>query len=320
MKTKPVLMIILLLNLMLSVSCDFPFSDSGKKNGQDRTFTVVTWNVQNIFNAVDDGNEYEEYRTESGWNERNYKARLDNLATVFSYFEADTVVLNEIENSSVVQDIITKLNDYPYCCTAAEPHGAINTAVISKYPIVSSSVHSVTGTRPILQADIETPNGPVRIFAVHGKSKRDSEASSRQKRLSMGQTLAMVSEHNDECMVILAGDFNEDIDENNIFCDIRFGISDAPIKISSSYGSSFWYEPFADPEMDFKCDGTYYYNSTWSHYDHIICSFSPNWSINDAEIIYRGILLTSDGKPNSFSRTLLTGVSDHLPVLLRFDY
>ncbi len=309
----------LLLLLFLLTSCTFPFSESGK-NSDSSSFTVATWNVQNLFNASDDGNEYDEYRSSSGWNQASYDTRLSNLATVFSYFSADVVVLNEVENESVVCDIITKLNAFPNYCTAREKNGAISIAVISKYPISHSCIHAVTGTRPILEADLDTPNGTVRIFAVHGKSKRDGEQSSKETRLTMGETLKLVSKHNDDNLVILAGDFNEDISENNIFCDVRYGITDAPIKVSPSYGSSYWYNPFADPEMSFDCDGTYYYNSTWSRLDNIVCSYSPSWSISDAEIICKGILLTADKKPNSYNRSFLCGVSDHLPVLLRFSY
>lgn len=311
---------ILILSLLLCVSCEFPFQSTDKNNDGGRTLTLATWNVQNIFNAVDDGNEYEEYLSDSGWDERSYKARLKNLATVFSYFSPDVVVLNEVENVDVVQDIITKLNDYPNFCLAGEPNGAISIAIISRYPIKNSCIHTVSGTRPILQADIESPNGNIRIFAVHGKSKRDSESASRQTRLSMGQTLSLIAGRDDENLVIIAGDFNEDIDENNIFGDIRYGITDAPIQVSPTYSPSYWYDPFSDPEMSFSCEGTYCYNGTWSHFDHIVCSFSPDWAIEDAQIISKGILLTSDGKPNSYNRALLNGVSDHLPVTLTLTY
>lgn len=310
---------VLFLLLFLLTACSFPFSESGK-NSDSSSLTVATWNVQNLFNAVDEGNEYDEYRTSSGWNQAAYETRLSNLATVFSYFSADIVILNEVENESVVRDIITKLNAFPNYCTAKEENGAISIAVISKYPISHSCIHSVTGTRPILEAEIDTPNGIVRIFAIHGKSKRDGEQASAEIRRNMGETLQLVSKQNDDNLVILAGDFNEDICENNIFCDVRYGITDAPIKVSPSYGSSHWYNPFADPEISFDCEGTYYYNSTWSHLDNIICSYSPAWSISDSEIICKGILLTADKKPNSYNRSLLTGVSDHLPVVLRFEY
>lgn len=320
MKSKIILLTILFSVTSVLSSCSFSFSDSKDKSPASDSFTVVTWNVQNMFNAVDDGNEYEEYLLCSGWNESAYKARLGNIATVFSYFSADAVVLNEVENGSVVKDIITKLNDYPYYCTAQENDGAISIAVISKYPILRSCVHSVEGTRPILEADINTSNGEVRIFAVHGKSKRDGEEASRRTRRIMGETLQQVSKPDDKTLVILAGDFNEQISEKNIFCDVRYGISDAPIKVAPSYGSDYWYNPFLDPDMIISCDGSYYYNSTWSYFDNILCSYSPNWSISDAKIICKGILLTADGKPNAYNRSLLSGVSDHLPVLLRFTF
>ena len=98
--------------VVLSVSS---CSGQAPAEGQS-TVCVATWNVQNLFNAVLDGNEYDEYKPSSGWNESMYKRRLSNAAKVLSCLpEAGeyVIVLNEIEGPNVVDDLI-KSNDFQF--------------------------------------------------------------------------------------------------------------------------------------------------------------------------------------------------------------
>lgn len=308
--------ILCILSSLVLISCSFI---ANEKNDSSK-FTVATWNVQNIFNAEDEGNEYDEFRQSSGWDERAYKNRLNNLAIVFSYLDADVLVLNEVENEKVVEDIISTVKDYPYCCTAKEVNGAISIAIISRYPITNCCAHSVIGTRPILQADINADNKTVKIFAVHGKSKLDSEETSAALRLELGKTLDMVAHPDADELIIAAGDFNESVEENNIFCDIRYNLTQAPLKVSPVPDENYWYNPFLDSSQTYNADGTYCYHDKWSFIDNIICRNTQNWVISDSKIITKGILTTADGKPNAFNRALLTGVSDHYPVTLSFQF
>ena len=314
---KTVLSAVLFCSLFCVLFSSCPLTEN---EHDDNTFTLATWNVQNIFNDTDDGNEYDEFRLSSGWNNRAYKNRLSNLAIVFSYFNADTVVLNEIENSNVVEDIIFTLKDYPFYCTAKEPDGAISIAIISRYPIKNSCIHTVLGARPILQADIDASGRAIKVFAVHGKSKRDGDDTSARLRFELGKTLDIVSQPESDELIIAAGDFNEDVKENNLFCDIRFGITQAPIKVSPQYNSQYWYNPFLDPSFSYMTDGTYCYHDVWSNIDNIICKNTGNWIVTGSEIVNKGILSSADGKPNAFNRALLTGVSDHYPVTLSFQF
>jgi len=111
--------------------------------------TLCSWNVQNLFNASEDGNEYGDYLPSSGWTEKSYQSRLSNISKVCSY-EAlsgtDVFIFNEVENNSVVEDIINlqffRKNKFVYFATAGEDGGAIRTAVISKIPIVGIRIHN----------------------------------------------------------------------------------------------------------------------------------------------------------------------------------
>ena len=105
-KLRVVLFVVLIivLAILLAVSC----------NGQGVTDSVgglciSTWNVQNLFNAEVDGNEYDEYKPSSGWSQNAYETRLSNVSRVLACLPSagfHIMVLNEIENPDVVEDLI----------------------------------------------------------------------------------------------------------------------------------------------------------------------------------------------------------------------
>ena len=322
--------------LCLSGCSESPFVTKNRtvrSAAQEGYFTLAEWNVQNLFDAVDDGDEYAEYKSSSGWNEATYKARLERLKTVFSYFDADAVALVEVEGERVVSDLVETLQDYPYCAVAKTEGSPISVALVSRHPISRARVHTVPGARSVLEAEISVSSVPVHVFVIHAKSRLTGVDETRSSRAATARTLVEVSKKAVEAgeLVLLAGDFNTTLDDEAVFRDVRLWKDEAPgessgavrrgeaappLSVSSAYSREVWYSPVLDPSISFDAPGTYCYAGEWETIDHILPSYSPVWVPEDAGIVFRGILESLEGRPARWDRSLLSGVSDHLPTYL----
>ncbi|HRV23891.1 MAG TPA: hypothetical protein P5046_01610, partial [Sphaerochaeta sp.] len=164
-------MIVLLLILITSCfgcSCDIP--------ADEHVFRVLSYNVENLFDATLDGTEHAEYRDSKKWNERSYRLRLRNLGKILldpALNHPDVIILQEIENERVVEDLLSfhlAKKGYRSYAVARTEGSPISVGAISRHPIVRSSVHAVPGGRNILEVVISTPVEEVVIFALHAKS------------------------------------------------------------------------------------------------------------------------------------------------------
>ena len=65
-----------------------------------RTFKVVSYNVENLFDLTKDGTEYTEYipNTGYGWTKDIVDIKVANIAEVIKDLRADVVALQEIES------------------------------------------------------------------------------------------------------------------------------------------------------------------------------------------------------------------------------
>ena len=292
---------------------------------------VATWNVQNLFDANLDGNEYEEYRPSSGWTQSAYESRLSYARKVLQSLpqsESYIIVLNEIEGPNVVEDLIkngdiTKMGLRYYACAGMEG-GAIQTAVISSLPIAAAKVHDVgEGQRPILEAEFDTSSGKIFVLALHLKSNIGTSSETAAKRREAALTVKDVSDQilsdNPGSVVLVGGDMNEECWDNNVFGKG----DDAVLKAKGEFGRDFWYCLWMDTDLNLWPGGSYMYNGLWKCYDNILLSASAKdqtgWEYESCGLVFENIQKTADSKPFAWDRDLLRGVSDHLPLWVRLN-
>ncbi|MCQ2398301.1 MAG: endonuclease/exonuclease/phosphatase family protein [Sphaerochaetaceae bacterium] len=314
--------------------CGCPQKESGDA---DTDLVIASWNVQNIFDAVENGTEYSEFLPSSGWNEKMYAARVSNAVTVLGYdrlADADIIVLNEVENDKVVEDILNspvmKKRNLSWYVTAGEPGAAIKTAVISRMPIKSVRIHSVDGARPVLQAEFETAGERLFVLAVHAKSRLEGIEQTAPVRLETGKVLKTVAASLERdfsgCLVVIAGDFNEDYRDTNMMCDTRTSAgksTNVPLLLTDRPAYGFWYCMWVDGKKSLWPEGSYNYGGQWFCFDNILISGAggnkSGWELEDAGVVTTGIIRSSDNKPEAYNRQKLSGVSDHLPVWVSFS-
>jgi len=190
--------------------------------------TIVSWNVQALFDAIPDGWEYDEYSPDSGWTDDAYAARLMGIGTaILATTEGgpDIAVLIEVEGGSVTRDLVEgplAKGGYRWYASYLPPGCPLAPAVISRFPILDARTHSVAEegssfSRPILEVRVDVDGQPLVILACHWKSKLGGADSTESDRIAaaaaVGRRIVSLAELDAELPVIVAGDLNESVDE-----------------------------------------------------------------------------------------------------------
>lgn len=189
----------------------------------DGTVTVVSWNVENLFDETGDGTEYPEFRPDAGWDREDVADRLRGVAEVLAAIDPppDILVLVEIENEVILNRL---LDNYvvdvplPYRCFIRGPDGATGVSVSSRYPIrdaraLLARADAVPPQRPVLETRISLPTTELVVFANHWKSKRGSAAATEPLRRAAARLLSArmraLTAAEPGLPIIVAGDLNE---------------------------------------------------------------------------------------------------------------
>ncbi len=209
---------------------------------------VLSYNVHNLFDDVDDGLEYPEFRTETGWARDDYYRRLARLDEAIRLVAAgrrlDVVTFQEVESSKVAADFAHDfLRGFRYI--SAGPYGVSNTKVVvlsRRRPVAvrahrvaqlllvpgrSESLPPAFASRPGRDAvDVTLASPDLRIISVHWKSQVGGEARTEPQRKleaalvhdvladdSGAATPATDALPTGETAVLLIGDMNADVDQ-----------------------------------------------------------------------------------------------------------
>jgi endonuclease/exonuclease/phosphatase family metal-dependent hydrolase len=181
------------------------------------TIKIATYNVGNLFDAIDNETEYPEYDPAGpyGWNRAMAEAKAANIARVLTGLQANIVCLQEVESRRALDLLLNKLNDnglpYPYSAIAEQKDTAVKCAVICTFPIIDRQELSPgENMRSILQVTIECGHRPLVLFLNHWKSKQGPES----RRVAYARALKKAIDRLDpDADYIIAGDFNANYDE-----------------------------------------------------------------------------------------------------------
>lgn len=189
-----------------------------------RTFKVVSYNVENLFDLTKDGTEYTEYipNTGYGWTKNILDIKVANIAEVIKDLRADVVTLQEIESKSSLILLCSRLKDfgldYPYFEIADSKSTTVKCAVLSKFPIVEKKEIWVDNefARNILKITLDIDGNHLILFINHWRSKRGPESL----RIVYAKKLKEdIDRLKDDVDFILVGDFNSNYNEHKTFRD-----------------------------------------------------------------------------------------------------
>lgn len=184
-----------------------------------RTFKVATYNVQNLFDLVRDGTEYEEYipNTHMGWNRATAAIKYRNIAKTIADLAPDILALQEVESKRALarlrHAIQQKGLSYPYFAMARRKRSSsVRCAILSRFPIRAKqeiAVHE-DRSRNILAVTTEIDRNPLLLFINHWKSKRGPESMRLPYATALRKAIDALPPKTD---YIVLGDLNSNYDE-----------------------------------------------------------------------------------------------------------
>ncbi len=197
------------------------------------TLTLMWYNVENLFDYERSGREYPDYVPDSmGWSYDVYLESLDNISDVIAAAHPDIVGLCEIENETVLKDLIHILRvkglRLPHYGIGDTPlRSTTHPALLSRVPLRITGTIPVpqpdgNRTRNILECDVRHQSGLLKVFANHWPSKAHPERS----RIAAARVLRQrLDELPPDCDYIVMGDFNENHNEHEtIHIDTDCGV------------------------------------------------------------------------------------------------
>ena len=246
------LILALWVSLSACSSCRIAVPDDG-------SVSLVSYNVENLFDARLDGTEYADFTPASGWDEDNVASRLRAVSGVIRELRPrpDVLVLVEIENRAVLDRLLDGyLADLPldYRAVVRGSTTATGVALASRYPITEvrallARSGETPPLRPIMEARLDLGDRDLGVFANHWKSKRGGAPATEPLRRAsarlLSERLLELADAEPGTPVVVAGDLNEQPDELRRNGQ-AYPTALAPLELVASWnaaGGPEWYNP-----------------------------------------------------------------------------
>ena len=337
-----------ILILLLIIKYNLVFSQISS-NESYSVNTIAFYNVENLFDTIDDPLTRDDDRTPQGkdkWTIDIYNKKLNNLSRVINEIGSDltnttpTIVgLCEVENKKVLQDLINtnllKNSNYGIIHFDSPDErgvdvallyktGKFNPLTIKNYPLYlmnSNGTKDFTRDHLVVSGFLE--NEMIYLIVNHWPSRAGGQMKSEKKRISAGilnrKIIDSILVKDPKAKIINMGDFNDNPSDRSI---------KAVLKTLSNKKKLLDYELFNPMEVLFKKGyGTYKYRGKWDMLDQFMITKSLV-SENKGHIFLKASVYTKkyminpqgryEGYPfKSFaSGKFLGGFSDHFPIYL----
>ena len=309
----------------------------------DSSFSVMTLNVNNLFDELDDPkkddkaylpielkqtnkhinscnrvpvNSWKNECLYLDWDTETKDAKLKNLARdILLYDETgpDILALQEVENINILEQLYRLLEPYGYIdleLLESKDYRGIDTAIISKFEIIDSTLHYIKFSGEFEDKDTR----PILDSTILINDKKIKvynvhfpagyhDVSMRID--SLNKLKKLLQTHT--MPTVALGDFNVNTEEDSEL--LIYKDQEDLWDVAHSIGCA-------------DCKGTYYYSygKSWSFLDTIFVSKQRNISYDTDSIrlhITEHNAYKDSGKPIRFNAKSKTGVSDHLPMVAR---
>ena len=305
-------------------------------------FDLMSYNVENLFDTIDDPNKIDEDFTPSAklqWNTVKYYEHLnhtvDAITNKGTNFPA-IVGLIEVENGTVLNDLVNtsflKGKGYQVVWYEGPDERGIDVALIydsKRVTIVGSRpipvvLESVTdpNTRDILKVTVQIGNEVFDLFVNHWPSRRGGQDESEMHRIKAASVLRkeidQILSVNPKANIICMGDFNDFPSNKSIHDVLQAGVSNE---------HSVLFNMMSDFETLKK--GTHFYKGEWSPLDQFMVSYgmfdNKLITANSFEVVsYDFLYYTGKDGVKSPARVYVGdsykgGYSDHLPILMHVN-
>jgi len=336
--------IIIILFLLLSVL-------SNAQDKKTRTIAIGFYNVENLFDTVDDPNKNDEDFTPGGsynWTEHKYQNKLKNIAQVISQMGTDKVSagcafigLAEVENAKVLDDLcaqpLVKAKGYKYIHYEGVDKRGIDCALLynpSLFTINKSKTKLVPfipfepgfKTRGFLTVDGTMAGEHVVVIVCHLPSRLKGDDTGRVSGAQQLDSLKRsILKSDKRTKIFIMGDMNDDPLDRAMTSKGLHGKENM-----NKVKDNELYNPFISIYKNGT--GTLMHEGKWNLFDQIF--ITPNL-INkkgksdystlkymSAQIFRRDYLFQATGDHKGYPKRThgggewLNGYSDHLPVVM----
>lgn len=337
MKTKT--MSILILSLIFSVSAYSQIKSD--------TLFVASWNMENLFDTIDDVDKNDKEFLPEGkkeWTQDKVDFKIRNQAKVIAWMNngrgPDLLGFQEVEHQHLIDTLLNryfKFRNYKVAYAESPDKRGIDNGLIydsNLFEIMSIKpieviLPSKYPTRFILEVKLETKNKEeVYVFVNHWPSRGGGEEKSRPNRIAAAKVLReeidLLYQDNKENNIIIMGDFNDMPNNLSIARYLWTNDYTCSTKVEPNRLYNLAYQEFNDG------NGTYLYRGNWNMLDQMIVSSSMvsngkiKYVCNSFQLIKPNFLIQHDGRykgsalPTFGGRKYLGGFSDHIPISSKF--
>ena len=190
-----------------------------------KSVTVMTWNVENLFDADNDPTKpgAAEFTPTSWrrWTHARYEQKLQNLAKVIAAVKPDILFVQEIANRRVLNDLSKILKDkhkvdLGHIIHRPSPDLRIDTAILSRWePSRTEWLTPTPNQREMVVATFDLDGAPVTFINCHWKSHsgNDKDYNTRTRTTEARALRKYVAENlKPGDSFVVGGDFNDDVD------------------------------------------------------------------------------------------------------------
>lgn len=340
---KPYYLVLLVLILFAIIISVWPKKQKADLN----SLTFVFYNVENLFDTLDEPNKNDEEFTpdsEKEWNLERYNKKLEDLSKVLSSVNEnelpEIIGLCEVENKKVVSDLVKTgiLSNGKYNIVHHESPDVrgIDCALVyreDEFKVVSHSPIHVEfkdepdyKTRDILYVKGKTNNNEeFHVFVNHWPSRIGGLEKTEPNRVEVATLLRSkidsVLNENQKANIVVMGDMNDE-PANKSLGEILYA---APPGTENSKLVNLMF-----PD-DLQKKGSYYYSGEWNMLDNLVVSSSLLDEDGFSCVDQKGFVFQQEWmeyKNNegqiSPNRTYggsnyYGGISDHFPVYFKLE-
>lgn len=309
---------------------------------QDKNLIIAFYNVENLFDTINDPQIKDEEFTPQGdkrWNTERYNKKLEDISKILKEIGnnkfPDIVGFAEVENRTVLQDLIAvnsdEKNSFKIVHEESPDARGIDVGLIynqnnlkyishKKIPVNTGEVYKV---RDILYAKFILDNSDtIHIFVNHWKSRSGGKEKTEPQRIVCAQTLKneidSIQSINIDAKIIAVGDLNDEPTNKSVFETLKANNTNENGTLTNLM-----------LPLSKKGLGSHSYRGNWSALDQIIvsnnligCEKGYHILNSEAHIFSADwITYTSKNGQKSPNRTYggpnyYGGYSDHYPVFV----
>lgn len=328
-----------------STDADFVADNDAEEISGKKRLRMVSYNVENLFDTVDDPKTDDDDFTPGGkyqWNKKKYQTKLDNVAKALISAGGNQapaiIALCEIENKTVLRDLIQRKKmrgfNYRYVHKDSPDGRGIDVALLYRSDVVTVSnerwitveLPNDLHTRDLLYAKCTLMNKEVlHVIVNHWPSMREGEAQTAYKRVAAAKCAKEIADSvlkkETNAKIVMVGDFNTNSDSECLTesLGVKSLTDDDKVKGNGLYNLM--------ARLDGNRDmGTHKYNGKWSVLDQVIVSGNLLNKHNDLFVtktsakICQSAFLMYQSKGHYYPKRTFKGTnfnngySDHLPV------